>query len=1039
MAILPAEGHPNDVGGDTNLVLAGDKLQTQGGSVAGIYNFKPYSGNLAPTQLATSDYMQGNGGSVATNDKVYVTQVSDFGSDGEIFGCITGYSMDEWQSTGRKYIVDATLVATAMTYDASTDKIYGCFSNSTQTGYEFGTLDLSSRTPQRTKIRSIASKYVAMADNDSGTLYAIDVQGSLYTVSESTGEATLVGSTGVAPSSLIQSAVYNPTSGKILWAAQLSSTSSALYEVDPTTATATKLGDFPNGEEFASLFISKPLAADDAPAAVTSLTPHFEGPSTTGTVSFQLPSTTFAGGELTGDLSWYLLADGDTVATGSGTAGSEVTTPEVTVANDYVEFAVLTRNDAGFSPKYKQSAFIGPATPMGIWEAKASVGADNKATISWQKSEGAINDGYFVQDSVTYNVVRYPDEVTIATGVKDTTITDQLPSSAGIKSYYWRITPVFMGNEGTYAESNKVLVGNGYDIPYFEPFDEGWIDRYTVIDANGDYTTWWDDYSGHAYTQAGPDNGSDDWLITPDIHFAPGIYTIAFRYWGGLPGYSEYAGNAFEVGFGQGTDPSKFKTVGKVTDIILDESQQKEFSATVKVSADGTYNVGIHDISPNNAYLLYIDSLSITQGGTLEVPDTVGSLRATADPDGDLKVNISFTAPSKNANGDALDALDHVFIVRDDKDTIKTFDAPVPGAELSFEDTEATGLTDGPHTYTVFADNDKGKGLTSSVRVTTGVEVPGYPSDVAIHEEGNHIHVTWKAPTQSASGHAIDPKSVKYNVYVMKYYTQELIDVASNVDATSYDDSTTFDLNGDQYQIYYIIEAVNRAGTSEQIMSNQIIVGAPDSLPYHEGFDPATPNQMEHLWWIDLTQDINTMSFFGFQTGMSSDGDDGCAVFIGGQQGCFGNLRTGKISLKNTVDPKLTFDYYCTSNEDAQLTVQASSDLSSWADLYTISYDSINVDEVWHQATVDLSSLTGYDYVYLRFHAMSNNADSPVAIDNVRISDETTNCIRKPAADAVKLSDVYTVDGKLVRRGATTLRGLAPGLYIVNGKKVVVR
>lgn len=31
------------------------------------------------------------------------------------------------------------------------------------------------------------------------------------------------------------------------------------------------------------------------------------------------------------------------------------------------------------------------------------------------------------------------------------------------------------------AESNKVLVGNGYDIPYFEPFDEGWIDRYTVI------------------------------------------------------------------------------------------------------------------------------------------------------------------------------------------------------------------------------------------------------------------------------------------------------------------------------------------------------------------------------------------------------------------------------------------------------------------------------------------------------------------------------------------------------------------------------
>ena len=35
--------------------------------------------------------------------------------------------------------------------------------------------------------------------------------------------------------------------------------------------------------------------------------------------------------------------------------------------------------------------------------------------------------------------------------------------------------------------------------------------------------------------------------------------------------------------------------------------------------------------------------------------------------------------------------------------------------------------------------------------------------------------------------------------------------------------------------------------------------------------------------------------------------------------------------------------------------------------------------------------------------------------------------------------DVYTTDGRMVRKGATTLKGLAKGVYIVNGRKVMVK
>ena len=41
--------------------------------------------------------------------------------------------------------------------------------------------------------------------------------------------------------------------------------------------------------------------------------------------------------------------------------------------------------------------------------------------------------------------------------------------------------------------------------------------------------------------------------------------------------------------------------------------------------------------------------------------------------------------------------------------------------------------------------------------------------------------------------------------------------------------------------------------------------------------------------------------------------------------------------------------------------------------------------------------------------------------------------------DANAAANVYTVDGQLVRKNAKSLTGLPKGLYIVAGKKVVVK
>ena len=60
------------------------------------------------------------------------------------------------------------------------------------------------------------------------------------------------------------------------------------------------------------------------------------------------------------------------------------------------------------------------------------------------------------------------------------------------------------------------------------------------------------------------------------------------------------------------------------------------------------------------------------------------------------------------------------------------------------------------------------------------------------------------------------------------------------------------------------------------------------------------------------------------------------------------------------------------------------------------------------------------------------------------ISDNTTTAIEGIAMDmdchaVTPQTAVYNVCGQAVRRGTTFLAGLPAGLYVVNGKKVLVR
>ena len=78
-------------------------------------------------------------------------------------------------------------------------------------------------------------------------------------------------------------------------------------------------------------------------------------------------------------------------------------------------------------------------------------------------------------------------------------------------------------------------------------------------------------------------------------------------------------------------------------------------------------------------------------------------------------------------------------------------------------------------------------------------------------------------------------------------------------------------------------------------------------------------------------------------------------------------------------------------------------------------------------------SLEGYKTVTMQISDFGPDNDVVMAKN-----DDATGVTELQTSKRVD-ANVYTIDGRIVRRDATTLEGLAPGLYIHNGKKVVVR
>ena len=952
--------------------LISSNAWTDNNQPAGMYCFGSNSASAAIEPLCVADHLIVNGGYGYKNNYLYYIS---YGFNGySVQANYYAVSMDDWASVYTEAVEDFSLIATDTDTDPATNLSYGCFYNSSGNSYEFAMMNYA--TFEKTSIASLQKALVAVAIDLMGNIYAIDADGYLVTVDKTNGEVTTIGATGVTPKYL-QSAIFDRSTGKLYWAATLASGQSNLYEVNTTTGKATLLKHFPNDEEFTALYIPAPPAAG-APAAVENLTAFFPNGSYDGTVSFNAPSKSVGGADLTGELDYYIVVRRDTIRSGKVMPGAKVS--ETFGFSDYVfgdaTFTVLAANSAGLGKKSSIHLFIGPDEPAAPQNVNLTYNeTTQQMTLTWDAVTMGTHGGFVDPAATTYDVVRYPGGKSVAKNLSATSFSETITSD-NLTQYYYTVCATYNYKTGATATSNTVLAGKAYEVPYLEPFNsESAFNLFSVDDANSDNSTWaFDAHDLAARYNYHRTNAADDWLITPAISLKAGKhYRLSFRAYAGMYSGRSFYPERFEVAMGKGATGAEM-TIPLIGSTDVKTEDPTEYRKAFTVDADGTYNFGFHATSDANMYRLLIDSIAIDEAANDDCPAEPTNMEVTPAADGSLKATISFVTPAKTVSGAPITSVSKVSIFRNaDTEPIKTFGETAAATRLEYTDEALTG--NGNVTYRVVASNEAGDGLEAEATAFVGFDVPLAPTNVVLRDNNGTLALSWNAPAGGVNGGFIG--------------TPEYIIYSMDQEGKAQQVATTTDLNYSpqvekgEYQefVYYRVAAKTAAGEGESERSNGVLVGNPYTLPFEESVPDGSLTTSQ--WYTTQTG----TSSFSLTKDMSADDDGGAFACVIQAAGDDAAVCSPMISLAGATQPKLTFKYYAMPGTMMKIVPKVNIATQSVSETEAIDFSTLTGEAGWRQATIDLTPFIGTPYIIIEFHAVGMQANAVAVIDDVRVVD----------------------------------------------------
>lgn len=907
---------------------------------AGMYEFTTASYN--PVQIARNIYASGGG---IPMDGYYY---------GVRFEVISGIPAVSQQSFNMKtWEVDETYsgtmedVATALAYNTDRDETFGCYFNDDGQSFRFCSVNVPYWG--KTKIADLPKGWGACAFDAEGTLWAIDEDGALFTIDTKTGQLTAKGDTGLA-TEWITGGFIDKESGKFIYSVK-TSTQAALYSIDLSTATATKLYDFENEEQVGGIYLPEPEPAAGVPAAVSSVNLSFSGTSLTGKVQFQMPRYTYDGSVGEGPLTWHVYANGKEIATGESTFGaSGYQAAEVTLEkSDTYSFAVTTSNAVGESPKKRASKkFVGLDTPKAPSSVSVQSYADGNVTLRWGSVSSGVNGGTIDRANLVYRVTRYPEGIVVSPADQKTvTLVDPLPLPENRTEYYYTVEAVT--GDLVSAPVKSATFQLGAIVPPFSAQFPNSSALFGWQQINNDGKTW--SVSSNAVYVSTSAKPADNWLILPPLKVKEGCsYEVSVS----LKGYSASYTETFEVKAGATAEAAAMtNTVIPSTDVQT--GTYTAFNGALLAEADGMCYMGIHTTSAAGGNL-YVESVTIREGVSTLAPGAVTEMSAVADPTGAHSATISFTLPAVNLVGNPLDAVTSIELQRDGEVVKTVTEGFAVGQPFSIvDDTNPAG---GNHTYTVVCYNRHGAGATASAETFVGFSTPLQPESVTMTEsEPGHVVATWTPVTQDVDGRTLGAEDVVYRV--SKYMSGEQIVLAENVKGTTYEYDALDAADGQKF-VQTLVEAVTEGGAAKPKPSSMTAVGAAYTAPWSESFSNGT---VKSLIGYEVMQGTDRWTIIAKDEayGIYPYDEDGGLMYYEGYLPAKCALLTGKIDLGDLAVPAFIFYVYNfkTSNENTNLVEVEVNSGAGYQQLYSSTVGQTGPENQWNKVVVPLDDFAG--------------------------------------------------------------------------------
>ena len=788
-------------------------------------------------------------------------------------------------------------------------------------------------------------------------------------------------------------------------------------------------------------------------------------------LAFTAPANAVNGSALSGTEDIKIYRDDVLVNTLTGvTPGSAQTWQDTNVEDGKTyTYYIVAANESGDGQKSeKVSVLVGQDVPAVVTGFTKTADTAESITFAWDEVKG-VNGGYIDAANATYNIYKLAIESSIFGNylVEDgqigsvegaTTGTIDYPVDEGDQNYqYFGISAKVGENEsdptGAYTYA---LVGAPYELPIEEGFKDKSLHYLwdTSINAALGVTEDASDGDGTALAlQADSDYGEagEVTFFTGKVNLNPAANpTIIFD---AKKGTSNITDLTIFVLSPDGTSTD-------VETVTLTDAYQT-FKVSIPASAkNGRYNqVGFKANFPATGESIIIDNIKITDLYQYNL-----SVDVTAPKTVQAGDKATVTATVKNIGEDIIESY-NITVKAGEKELLnqevseplamfesKTFD-------IDYETTIFDEAGDVTITATVTPEVDLDEtDNTAETIITIKQSSAAGPENVTaqVEEDGKTVDVAWSAPSTSTEEATEDFEDQS------TFAPFSLGGITAENHNGAFGEWTLYDGNGITVYGFQNVSFENSGSPSAWAVFNPAEAGGSFATNYsaHSGeqflwsFCPADENgtpATDH-WLISpsLPGTAQTIKFYAKQISSINSSDQN-----------FYGFETFEVLASSTDNKPESFtkvaDYQISSADWAEFTADLPAGTTYFAirhnstdifgllldditytrgggeiDRYNIYVDGELVDST-DGTTINVEIDESGEHTVSVTAVYTNGTESaPVSADPV-----TTTAIDKVTVDG-KPVDIYSIDGKLIRKQATSLEGLR-GIYVINDKKVIIK